>query len=126
PRPQKHHLVTSETLYALGIELMDRVSKNGKAEKTRFMQTAYRDGLIIALLAVIPMRRRTVAALRIGKHLVRTGKLWDLDIPAEDVKTKRPLAYPIVRELSYRIEVYLNEFRSRIPGAGAHDYLWAS
>jgi len=24
PRPQKHHLVTSERLYALGIELMDR------------------------------------------------------------------------------------------------------
>ena len=27
-------------------------------------------GLIIALLALIPLRRRTLAALRIGKHLV--------------------------------------------------------
>jgi integrase/recombinase XerD len=127
-KPEKHHLVTSETLYVLGIELMDRAINNGTAAKKMSMAHVldYRDGLIIALLALVPLRRRTLAALRIGKHLVQSGYLWALDIPAEDTKTKRPLEYPISAELSGRIDLYLNQFRCRIPGAGAHDYLWAS
>jgi integrase len=86
----------------------------------------YRDGLMIALLALIPLRRRTLAALRIGKRLVKSGDLWALDIPAVDMKTKRALDYPISAELSGRIDLYLNQFRCRIPGAGTHDFLWAS
>ena len=33
----------------------------------------YRDGLIIAFLALIPLRSRTLSALRIGQHLVKAG-----------------------------------------------------
>jgi integrase len=127
-KPKKHHLVTSETLYALGIELMDRAITNGNAVKMVSMAHAiyYRDGLLIALLALIPLRLRTLAALHIGKHLVKSGDLWVLDIPTEDIKTKRPLDYPISAKLSGRIDLYLNQFRCRIPGAAMHDYLWAS
>jgi integrase/recombinase XerD len=125
-KPSQHHLVTSETLYTLGIDLMDRAVSSGKPATARAMQTAYRDGLIIALLALIPLRRRTLAALRIGKHLVRSNNRWFLDIPAEDTKTKRSLEYPIAVELSDRIDVYLSQFRSQIPGSATHDYLWAS
>ena len=84
---------------------MDRAIANGKSTKRRSVQTSFRDGLIIALLALVPLRRRTLAALRIGKHLVRSGNVWVLDIPAEDIKTKRPAEYPISAELSgtYRI-----------------------
>jgi integrase len=128
PKPEKHHLVTSETLYALGIKLMDRAVTNDNETKNLSVAHAldYRDGLMIALLALIPLRRRTLAALRIGKQLVQSGNLWALDIPAKDVKTKRPLDYPISAELSGRIDLYLNRFRCRIPRAGMHEYLWAS
>ena len=125
-KPEKHHLVTSETLYALGMELMDRAIANGKSVRNRSVQTSFRDGLIIALLALIPLRRRTLAALRVGKHLVRSGDVWLLDIPAQDIKTKRPIEYPISAELSGRIDFYLNRIRPQIPGARTHDYLWAS
>jgi integrase len=81
---------------------------------------------MIALLALIPLRRRTLTALRIGKQLVQSGDRWALDIPAKDVKTKRPLDYLISAKLSDRIDLYLNQFRCRILGAGAHDFLWAS
>jgi len=103
PKPEKHHLVTSETLYALGIALMDdAITRNRSRDKTLADAIRYRAGLIIALLALIPLRRRTLAALRIGKHLVKSGNLWVLDIPAEDVKTKRALEYPLSEELSRR------------------------
>jgi hypothetical protein len=46
-------------------------------------------------------------ALRIGKQVVKTGDLWALDIPATDTKTRRPLDYPISKELGMRIDLYL-------------------
>ena len=39
-KPEKHHLVTSETLYALGIELMDRAIANGKSGTWRVLRAA--------------------------------------------------------------------------------------
>jgi integrase len=107
---------------------MDRAVADSNAAKKISVAHAirYRDGLMIALLALIPLRRRTLTALRIGKQLVQSGDLWALDIPAKDVKTKRALDYLISAELSRRIDVYLNEFRCRILGAGAHDYIWPS
>jgi integrase len=126
PKPERHHLVTSETLYKLGIKLMDEAVASGKPLSTWGIRNAYRDGLIISLLAAIPVRRRTLAALQLKKHLVRSGSLWWLDIPAEDVKNKRPLEYPLSEELSHRLTVYLNEIRSALPGAAAHGYLWVT
>jgi integrase/recombinase XerD len=120
--------VTSEQLYALGIELMERAVTNSKEAThiTKAHAFDYRDGLIIALLALIPLRRRTLAALSVGTHLVKSGALWSLDIPAKDSKTKRPLEYGIAPDMSERIDRYLAQFRRRIPSAKVHDGLWAS
>ena len=114
---KKYHLVTSETLYALGIALMDRALSSGKPVTASSVQTTYRDGLIIAFLALIPLRRRTLGLLRIGQHLVKAGADWAIDIPANDTKSKRPLEFPLSPELSTRIDFYLREIWSRIPGA---------
>jgi integrase/recombinase XerD len=126
--PRKYHLVTSDRLYALGLELMDCAVADAEAAKriSKAHAFEYRDGLIIALLAVIPLRSRTLVALRVGEHLVKTGDLWALDIPAADTKTRRPLDYPISKELSARIDWYLERFRRRIPGAHMHTGLWVS
>jgi integrase/recombinase XerD len=127
-KPRKYHLVTSEQLYALGIELMDGAVADADSAKriSKAHALEYRDGLAIALLALIPMRSRTLVALRIGKQLVKTGNLWALDIPATDTKTRRPLDYPVAEELCRRIDLYLERFRRRIPGADTHTALWAS
>jgi integrase/recombinase XerD len=124
----KYHLVTSDRLYLLGIELMDRALADADAAKrTRKVHAfQYRDGLVIALLALIPLRRRTLAALCIGQHLTKSGDLWALDIPAADTKSRRALDYPISREMSARIDVYLEQFRGHIPGADKHTGLWPS
>ena len=127
-KARKHHQVTSDQLYALGVGLMDHAIASADAAKriSAAHTFEYRDGLVIALLALIPVRSRTLVALRIGKHLVRTGDLWALDIPAADTKTRRPLDYAISKELSARFDLYLQRFRGRIPGADTHSGLWAS
>ena len=127
-KSRKYHLVTSDRLYALGSELMDRAITDADAAKciSKAQAFKYRDGLVLALLALSPLRSRTLVALRIGKQLVKTGDLWALDIPAADAKTRRPLDYPISKELSARIDLYLERFRRRIPGADTHTGLWVS
>ena len=120
--------MTSEQLYELGIELMDQAVNNSNetTQITKAHAFDYRDGLIIALEALIALRWRTLAALRVGKQLVKSGALWSLEIPAEDNKTKRPLDYEIAPDMSKRVDLYLARFRCRIPGAEAHDGLWVS
>ena len=127
-KPPKYHLVTSEQLYALGVELMDHAVAEAEDAKrlTKAQAFMYRDGLIIALLALIPLRSRALVALRIGKQLVKTGAFRDLDIPAADTKTRRALDYPIGEELCTRIDLYIQRFRRRIPGADKHTGVWAS
>src|SRR5262249_30965779 len=79
-KTRKQPLVTSERLYLLGIELMDHAVADAHLHGEISKQTAmdYRDGLLIALLALFILRRRTVTAIRIGKQLVRSGELWAL------------------------------------------------
>src|SRR5262249_59317434 len=57
PRRAKHHLVTSERLYLLGLELMDAAIDAAKALGTVSKTCAfdYRDGLILSLVPVIPL-----------------------------------------------------------------------
>ena len=105
---------------------MDRALLMSNRRTSWRAQNTFRDGLIIALLALVPLRRRTLASLRIGKHLKKSGGQWFLDIPAEDVKTGRPLEYPIAPELSQRIDIYVDKIRPKTAGARTHDYLWAS
>ena len=74
-KPRKYHLVTSDRLYLLGIDLMDRAvtESEGATLISKELAFQFRDGLLIALLALIPLRPRTLVALRVGKQLVKTG-----------------------------------------------------
>jgi integrase len=78
------------------------------------------------MLALVPLRLHTLTVLRIGEQLARNGGLWVLDIPANDIKTRRPLEFPVSQELSKRIDRYLKLYRSQIFGADTHNALWAS
>ena len=127
-KARKYHRVTSDQLYKIGVDLMEgavaAADSSQRVSKAQALQ--YRDGLIIAFRALIPLRRRTFAALRIGKQLVKSGEFWSLEIPEEDTKTQDPLDYAITEAASMRIDEYLERFRPRIPGATKHSGLWAS
>lgn len=125
-KPQEH--MTSDLLFALGFQLMERAEAEASTVGTVRVGHAklFRDGLLIALLAAIPLRLGTLAKLSIGKQLIRSGELWVLDIPAEDTKTRVALDYSIPASLSARIDTYLEKFRSRFPGAETQDALWLS
>jgi site-specific recombinase XerD len=120
--------ITSDRLYQLGTDLMDRalLGAAGPDGPSRQHALNYRDGVLIALLALIPLRRRTVTALEIGRQLIRSGGGWSLEIPPEDTKTRQPLDYAFSLEVSSRMDEYLARFRCQISGAQTHNGVWAS
>jgi hypothetical protein len=49
--------------------------------------------------------------------------LWLLDIPAEDLKSAEPIEFVLSNKLCERIDLYLEKFRPRVPGAPMHNGL---
>ena len=75
----------------------------------------YRDGLVVALLAANPLRRANIAALEIGKTLVKDGTTWSLEIPAEQTKERR-LHFAVLPDWSvFCIDRYVHYYRPLFP-----------
>ncbi len=123
-RRSSRPVVDSATLFDVGVRLMEE-NRPRIVESSRARQ-ALRDGLIIAFLAARPLRRRSLAALRIGQHLQRVGETWTVVMRPEDVKNHEPLEFSFPVSLVDSLEFYLNEVRPRFPGADRHDGLWAT
>ena len=67
PRPKYHRIVSSERLLALGLELIRR-GETSKHLTDLGRARLVRDGLMIALLALCPIRLRNLAELRVGRN----------------------------------------------------------
>jgi hypothetical protein len=118
-------VITSVQLWELGERLMEEVKPRPESPITMKDAIQYRDGLIIALGAFIPIRRRNVI-MEIGRHLIRDGDRWLIIIPAEESKTKIAMSYLVPECLEGYLAVYLDVVRPtllRDPGCLA---LWAS
>jgi integrase/recombinase XerD len=88
--------------------------------------TTYRDGLIIALLAAVPLRRRTIACLRLEQNLVKVGDAWSLQIDAIDNKSRRSLEFSLPAALNSRLDTYLQRFRPHLLESSMETSLWLS
>ena len=86
----------------------------------------YRDGLLIALLAARPLRRRTLSVIRIGKHIHHIGDHYTLTFAAADTKNKQAIDFNLPVTLTPNLDRYLNYYRSHFPNALNHDGFWAS
>jgi integrase len=119
-------VITSTQLLDLGQQLMEKSvpaadAPNGKRDAVR-----YRDGLMIALLAFIPLRRKNLAALEIGRHLVKEGDGWFVVIPREEVKTGVPIEFPVPNFLNAYFATYLDVIRPRLLKRQNCAALWVS
>ncbi len=122
PARKRHRMVDSAVLYDFGHRLMDQASASPVDVDAALR---FRDGLMIALLAVIPLRRRNMAMIRIGRHLVVEGERYLLVFRAEETKNRQPIDFEVPDELAPLINRYL-AIRPHIPGASDHGGLWAS
>ena len=119
-------VITSVQLLALGQALMDDIEPTRDVPLRMANAIRYRDGLIIALLAFAPLRRKNLAALKLGRHLVHTGGHWVLVIPSAESKTAAPIEFAIHEFLTPYLATYLGVIRPRILRGSPCDALWVS
>jgi len=128
-RDKDELMVGAEELLAVGFELM---AAAGFATTPRKAATLYRDGLLIALLIMLPLRRRNITALTLDDTLVRRGSAWRIVIPASETKTHDPEDEPFPDALTPQLERYLATHRPFLAGctgrwhAQAGNALWVS
>jgi len=109
-RNKRTRLQSPARLVALGMQLMAEAD-TAAADQPIVRATAYRDGLLIALLAHRPIRGRNLAAIICGQHLVRRGAGWWLLFQASETKTRQALELPFPADLVLPLERYLTEYR---------------
>jgi integrase/recombinase XerD len=122
PKSKAARVVTTPRLIALGETLM-RDAANAAGEISDVV--AFRDGLMISLLAPRPIRRGTFSLIRIATHLRQVGEEWRLVFDGSEMKSRRAFETTVPDRLVPMLERYLREVRPLITGANRHNGLWA-
>jgi integrase len=105
-RRKAGRIVSPAVLLELGNTMMQE-SQASTASDPLPAARLYRDGLIIALLALIPLRRSNLVALEIGRQLTRSSGGWSIAIPGEESKNHRPLVFTLPDALAAALDTYL-------------------
>jgi integrase/recombinase XerD len=125
PEDRFDRLVPPWQILDFGIELMDEaLSLPSNGHKQREIQ--YRDGLILALLILLLLRRRSIAALTVSRHFEFDQAGINILLHPKDTKAKRAESFRISERLLPYLMRYLKEIRFRLLGRNDHDGLWAS
>jgi integrase len=115
-------IVRQSELLALGEDLIDATqrmppptSRTAAVEQSLLL----RDGLIIASLALRPLRCRNFLDLEVGRTLRREQDGWWIDIPAAATKTGVRLRQAFPARLQPALEEFLALHRPRLAGQRA-------
>jgi integrase len=126
PRALRDLLKLPKSLF----EAADKLLKDGCPARAA---SVHEVGLALALLLLLPMRRRNLAALDLQRHLVRNGqgRVVLLRIPGAEVKNGITLKAEVSSELARRIDRHIKIHRPALmrtvsttawlfPGRGEH------
>jgi integrase/recombinase XerD len=106
-RNKDGQLVSQVMLLQLGKTLMTNWQAR-RAHDPRLNAMDYRDGLMIAFLALCPVRLENLAQMLIGQHLSFQGDLLRVVFAGHETKGGRPLEFDWPQELRPALEFYLS------------------
>ena len=119
-------IITSVGLLDLGQQMMDE-SQAVLGTRMRMKDAIqFRDGLMIATIAFIPIRRKNLASLEIGRHLIKENDGWHVVIPGDETKTGTPIEFAVPELLLPYLTTYLNSVRPQLLGRAHNTALWVS
>ncbi len=125
PEDRFDRLVPPWQTFDFGIELMDdAINLPITGHKRREIQ--YRDGLLLAILSLWLLRRRSLAAPTVSRHLDVNANGVTMVLFPEDTKAKRAESFWLPEQLIPYFMRYLKEIRPRLLGRKEHDGLWIS
>jgi integrase/recombinase XerD len=112
-------LASAAELYACGAAEMKDADNNAVATALA-RALSYRDGLIVAILALRPIRLKNLAGIELGRNLVRRGASFRLKFDATETKTHYPYEAPLPPEIAAYLERYLTYYRPILAGSAQH------
>jgi integrase len=119
-------VITSVQLLELGLKLMDETAIEPGTKIDVHQGVAYRDGLILSVLAYGPLRPKNLVSLEMGRHLFVDRDRWFIVVPREETKTKKRIQFEIPKLLLPYLTVYLEAVRPAILRGRTHTALWVS
>jgi site-specific recombinase XerD len=125
PRSKFDRFVFTERLVEAGLTLFVEAMEFPKSDLAGAV--GVRNGLMIALLALCPIRPKNFAALEIGTTFKMVHGRWWIDLPAIATKNRRPDKRRVPEGLNRCIEIYLAHARPVLLRSGsATNALWIS
>ena len=115
PRSKFDRLVVTGRLVEAGLTLVAEAQEFATTDLAR--ARGVRNGLMVALLALCPIRLKNFAALEIGQTFKDIHGSWWIALPGKMTKTGRPDERPVPAWLNRDIDVYLNQSRSVLLGS---------
>ncbi len=115
----------SRELHEAGIGWMATAERDTELYP-RLRAARYRDGLIVALLAVRPFRIANFTAIVMGDHLVAVGESYRLCFPAVETKNNTTIEVPFPEALISHLRRYIEHYRPVLLGDKTNDRLWIS
>jgi integrase len=124
PRSKADRLVLTEVLVECGLTLMAEAENSAKRPATA---RQFRNGLMVAMLALHPIRLKNFAGLEIGRNLVNFDGSWWIALPAIETKENRPDERRIDDLIAPALETYLKKYRRLLEGKNTKSNgLWLS
>jgi integrase len=126
PRSKFGRMVMTEVLVEAGLTLIHEAEITpNRSELARACQ--FRNGLMVALLAFCPIRRKNYAELEIGRSFVNINGTWWIVLSASETKEKRADERRVNELLTPAIDCYLGQHRPVLARSDtAPSALWLS
>jgi integrase len=125
PRSKADRLVLTERLVEAGLMMIREAEMFGKTALAR--AAGVRNGLLIALLALHPIRIKNFAALTIADSFINTGGRWWLHIVSEDTKSHRVDERQVPEFITDAVNSYVKTHRAVLcRGDAGNLALWVS
>jgi integrase len=117
PRSKFGRVVLAEVLLEAGLTLMHEAEQSSDATLLA-RANQVRNGLMVALLALCPIRGKNFAALKIGHSFVNIHGTWWIVLSASETKERRADERPIDELLTPLIDRYLSQHRPVLARSG--------
>ena len=110
PASKFDRMVDSQAIVEAGLALMHWADTAACSQLRQ--AELYRNGLMIALLAVCPIRLKNFASIEIARNLIPVERSWHIVLQAAETKEGRPDERPLPSLLTPFINRYLEHYRS--------------
>jgi integrase/recombinase XerD len=125
PERDRHsRLIAPSQLYYAGIGRMDRTWVDALRYRCRAME--FSDGLMMALLAAKPVRRKNLFGMQVGKHIQTRGNSYELKFEPGETKNQETIAAELPASLTAYIDHWLKAVRPFLIDGVSSRHFWVT